>query len=170
MVNFNTTPRPIKAEVRGREKEAGRRGEKGGGKAGGEERSKGTAFSDPNPPFFVLLCDPRARPCWHFSFASWLAVSLCLQRALGRHCKAIALGSSCPSWFRSECLFFFLINVKGPALVYLHILASFSATQQVSLMDEFCPHFWKFLHHPQGGVSLTTISSPKRSVHPRGLL
>lgn len=93
----------------------------------------GRGFSDPNPSF-VLLCDPGAKLCSHFSFATWLDVSLCHQRALEGHCRAAALGSGFPSWF--WCAFL----LEGLALVYPNFLASFSATEQASLMDQLCPH------------------------------
>lgn len=78
--------RLIKTEVRGREREAGRRGQKEReGQVGKEGEECG--LSDPNPPFFVLLRDTGAT--LHISpLQPGLTPAFCRQRALERHRRA----------------------------------------------------------------------------------
>lgn len=69
-INISTMSRPIKMGLRGREREAGKRGKKEREKGRWGRKETELGLSDPNPSFSVLLCGNQSQPCSRFSFAT----------------------------------------------------------------------------------------------------
>jgi hypothetical protein len=132
-------------------------------------------FSGSNPPFSALLCDTRAEPCRHFSFANWLSVNFitrwCYSGSrrwqwwqetslwgLGLHLYYLLLWPSDPcSWAPAVPL--------GPALsTYDCLLFTSSYNGWSASMN----HLWlllsrEFLHHQQ--VEFPWQSNPLQGNH-----